>query len=74
MTKKNILFFTLLILFVVTAVITLLGITGKIHIEDKYLMALSTAFLVELAAAVYGWSKHGNLLEDVKSEEKPIDT
>lgn len=73
MTKKNILFFTLLTLFVVTSIITLLGITGKIEIEDKYLMALCTAFLVELAAAVYSWSKNGNILEDEKPEKETIE-
>jgi hypothetical protein len=60
--KKNILFFTLLGLFIVTSVITLLGVTKVISIDEKYLIALCTAFLVELAAAVYGWSKNGNLL------------
>jgi hypothetical protein len=34
-TKKNILFFTLLILFIITSIITLLGITNVIPIEEE---------------------------------------
>ena len=49
---KRHLFYTFLVIFVATATVTLLGITGVITISSGYLTALVTAFLVELAAAV----------------------
>ena len=46
------LFYTFLAIFAVTAVITLLGITGTISIRDQYLAPLFGAFLIELTGAV----------------------
>ena len=46
------LFYTILSIFIATAVLTLLGISKKIEIEDKYLNGLYKALLLELVAAV----------------------
>jgi hypothetical protein len=50
--RTNVLFYTFLVIFAVTAVVTLLGVVQVVEIEGKYLTALVTAFLVELAVAV----------------------
>lgn len=49
---KRHLFYTLLAIFVATAVVTLLGVTGVVSVRDGYLTALIAAFLVESAGAV----------------------
>ena len=48
--KKH-LFYTFLGIFVVTSVVTLLGVTGVVGIDSRYLAGLVTAFLVESAGA-----------------------
>jgi hypothetical protein len=49
---KRHLFYTFLGIFIATSVVTLLGVTGIIHIVDGYLWPLVAAFLIELAGAV----------------------
>jgi hypothetical protein len=46
------LFYTFLIIFVVTSAVTLLGVLGIVPIREAYLNALLGAFLIELAGAV----------------------
>ena len=46
------LFYTFLIIFVLTAVITLLGILGWVKIDDFYLKGLFAALLIELVGSV----------------------
>jgi hypothetical protein len=46
------LFYTFLFIFAATALITLLGVTGVVPIQEGYLTALVAAFLIELAGAV----------------------
>ncbi|WPC74949.1 hypothetical protein [Vibrio porteresiae] len=74
MTKKNVLFFVLVILFALTAIITLLGVLNFIKIEDFYLKSLFGAFLLELAATIFSLANKSNLLEDTengKAESQP---
>lgn len=49
---QQVLFYTILSIFVATAILTLLGIIKKIDIEDKYLNGLYKTLLLELVAAV----------------------
>lgn len=49
---QQILFFSFLIIFVATAVITLLGITKRIAIHREYLKPLFSSLILELVAAV----------------------
>jgi hypothetical protein len=46
------LFFALLLVFLLTAGVTLAGITGKLLVPDVYLKLLVTALLVEVASAI----------------------
>ncbi len=50
--KESILFYSVIIIFVVTATVTILGIIQKVTIEKKYLNGLFTALILELVAAV----------------------
>lgn len=52
MTKKNLLFYSFMIIFIITAVITLLGVTGKIFIKERFLWPLFSAFLIQIVTAV----------------------
>ncbi|HMQ49479.1 MAG TPA: hypothetical protein PKA00_18525 [Saprospiraceae bacterium] len=53
MTEQKALFWIFVAIFTVTAVITLLGITGVLkNIKEKYLNALFTALILEVIAAV----------------------
>jgi len=54
---KNALFYTFLAIFVATAAVTLLGITGAVAIDDFYLKGLFGALLLELVGAVVGLYK-----------------
>ncbi len=62
MTKRDSLFYVLLALFIITIIITLLGVTKVIVIEEFYLKGLFAAFLIELGAAIFNIAKKGNLL------------
>lgn len=83
MTNREILFIVLLTLFILTAIITLLGVLKIIVIDDFYLKGLFGAFLLELAATIYSIATKGNLLdaetplpekkESIDSNEKDFD-
>ena len=49
---KEALFFSFLAIFVITACVTLLGITKRVDIDRRYLNALFSALLLELVASV----------------------
>jgi len=49
---KRHLFYTFLVIFIVTTIITLLGVIGLIKIPHDLLWALVSAFLIELSGAV----------------------
>ena len=51
-TMLQFLFYSILTIFIATAAITLLGISKKLDIDDKYLNGLYKALLLELVAAV----------------------
>jgi len=65
---KTHLFYTFLVIFAATAVITLLGVTNVIAVRDGYLTGLVTAFLIELAGAVIAIFKSANFFSPEKSE------
>jgi hypothetical protein len=50
--RPQALYYTFLIIFAVTAVVTLLGVVGVVAIKDTHLTLLLSAFLIELAVAV----------------------
>ena len=50
--RQTVLFYSFIIIFIVTAAVTLLGVTGRILIPATQLNMLLAAFLVELAGAV----------------------
>lgn len=52
MKREDALFWTFLIIFIATAVVTLLGLVGSLDVQDKYLAALVPALLIELAGSV----------------------
>jgi hypothetical protein len=51
---REILFYSFIAIFVATAVITLLGIAGRIKIQPRFLNRLFVALVLELVAAVIG--------------------
>jgi hypothetical protein len=57
---KSHLFYTFLVIFIATAVVTLLGVTNVIEVRDGYLTGLVTAFLIELSGAVIAIFKSAN--------------
>lgn len=65
---KTHLFYTFLVIFAATAVITLLGVTNVITIREGYLTGLVTAFLIELAGAVIAIFKSANFFAAEKVE------
>jgi hypothetical protein len=65
---KTHLFYTFLVIFAATAVITLLGVTNVIVIREGHLTALITAFLIELAGAVIAIFKSANFFSPEKSQ------
>ena len=69
MNKKDILFYVLLALFILTVVMTFLGITKVIDIEEFYLKGMFGAFIIELAGAVYSLVKNGDLLSEGPGEK-----
>ncbi len=67
----QVLFWIFIVIFSVTAIITLLGITGVIKtIKDKYLNALFTALIIEVVGAVIGAFKSIDLEQTVKIPDK----
>lgn len=72
MKKRDTLFYILVVLFIVTIVITLLGVTKVIEIDEFYLKGLFAAFLIELAAAVFNIVKNGDLLAETPTQSANI--
>jgi hypothetical protein len=67
---KRHLFYTFLTLFVLTSIVTLLGVTGVITIRDGYLTSLVAAFLVETAGAVIAiFNRADFFTDDSKTDE-----
>lgn len=64
---KTHLFYTFLVIFAATALITLLGVTNVIPIREGYLTALVGAFLIELAGAVIAIFKGANFFAPEKN-------
>ncbi len=62
--KKNILFFTFLSIFILTAIITLLGILELIKIKSGYLNTLVGVFVIELAGAVITLFRKADFFSD----------
>lgn len=70
-TRVNVLFYTLIAVFVLTTVVTLLGLTNIIQLEEKDKDRLITAFLVESATAVIALFTRAPFFKD---ESPPIIT
>ena len=70
MKKSDILFYTFLLIFVATAILTLLGITKVIEIESLYLNVLVGAFLIELAGTVIGFTR----FIDLSDKNVPVES
>jgi hypothetical protein len=64
---KRHLFYTILLAFIATTAITLLGITEVIRIKDGYLTPLMGAFLIELGATIFAIAKREDLLSEPPS-------
>ncbi|PYI93082.1 MAG: hypothetical protein DME97_07180 [Verrucomicrobia bacterium] len=64
--KKH-LFYTVLVIFIVTSAITLAGTVRLLPIEEKYLDKLIWAFLLQLAAAIFSVFRKANFFTE---EEK----
>lgn len=75
--EKEIIIWTFIFVFVVTAVITVLGIIKNvkfIEIEDKYLSILSNALLLEIAVVIIGFGASSfNELSQETSHKKEIE-
>ena len=69
---KRHLFYTLLVIFAITSLITLLGVTGIIHIVDGYLWPLVGAFLIELAGAILAVFRRAEFFDDPSEKHVPI--
>jgi hypothetical protein len=66
--KKH-LFYTFLSLFVVTAVLTLGGLVGVLHISGVYLTALVTALLIESAGAMVAIFRKADFFTDDENKQ-----
>ena len=65
---KTHLFYTFLVIFAATSVVTLLGVTSVITIREGYLTALVSAFLIELAGAVIAIFKSADFFASEKNQ------
>jgi hypothetical protein len=80
---KTHLFYTFLVIFAATSVVTLLGVTNVIAIREGYLTGLVSAFLIELAGAVIAIFKTSDFFgseknqitaeEDIRSSIRKLD-
>jgi hypothetical protein len=68
MAKKDVLFYTFLGIFIVTAIITFLGLLNLVQIKEGYLDKLLVVVAVECCGAVIGLFKKTDFFEDHKSE------
>lgn len=67
--KKNILFYSLLVIFVISALIALGGITKLIDIEEGYLGPLFTAVILEVIGCIIYFARTSNIMEEPKKED-----
>ena len=65
---KRHLFYTFLLVFAVTSIITLLGIIGVVTIAHDFLWALSSAFLIVSAGAVVALFKRNDFFTDSEAD------
>ena len=68
--EKIILFYTFLIVFVATAVITLLGVIKKVSIREKYLNTLFFILLVQLVGSVIGLYKTTDFFKSTHNKDR----
>jgi hypothetical protein len=68
-TRKGILFYTFVFMFVVTFAVTIMGITDVIKIRDGYLNVLFTGLVMEMVAAVIGLFKGTSFFDDEDDKE-----
>lgn len=61
---KKTLFYAFIVIFILTAAVTLLGITNVISIKDKYLGPLCAALLIELVGSVIGIYRKVDFFDD----------
>lgn len=70
--RKSVLFYSVIVIFLATAAITLLGVVGLVQIAEERLDALFYLLLVELIGAVIGLFRATNWFDaDHKSSEAP---
>jgi len=65
---KEALFYSFLIIFVATAIVTLLGLTGHLRIKPGFLKALVTSLILELAVSVIALYKATDFFDGAKFE------
>jgi len=71
--KESILFYVVIIIFVVTAIVTILGIIQKVSIEKKYLNGLFASLILELVAAVIFMFANLDLSSQATVQASPSD-
>lgn len=69
MEKESLLFFVVLFLFLITGIVTLLGLIQKVNIEKKYLNALFSTLVLESVVAVLYMFSHTDFFTDYTHEE-----
>ena len=67
------LFYTILFLFIITAIVTILGITKVIIIDEFYLKGLFASLLLELVGAVIGLYQKADFFEDGSSKKNSME-
>lgn len=65
---KEALFYSFLIIFVATAIVTLLGLTGHIKIRQGYLKILVTSLILEIVVSVIALYKSTDFFENGRFE------
>ena len=71
--RKNVLFFTFIGIFLATAIVTLLGITEQISINEKYLNGLFAALLLEVVAVIIGLFKKADFLAEESGSKAVVE-
>src|ERR1035441_5597782 len=66
---KKALFVTLLCIFVATATLTLMGISGQATIRDRYLVPLFTSLILEIVGVVIGFVKQPDFLSETLEKD-----
>jgi hypothetical protein len=61
--RQTFLFYSFMVIFIITAIVTLLGVTGVVTIPETQLNMLLGAFLVELAGAVVALYRRTDFFE-----------